>query len=122
MLFLSWKSKSLVSVSFSKILPQIGKTDIGLQFVISSLKPPLCTGVTIACFTWSGKISCEKLSLYSVDKVYETDKLNVLRKVADIPYISLDFLLLREFMCFATSSLVVGLRNIDSCTCGSRNC
>ena len=95
---------------------------MGLRFFISSLEPPLYTGVTIACFIWSGKIPCDKLLLYSVDKVSETDKLNVFRKVADIPYISLDFLLLREFMCFATSSLVVGLRNIDSCTCGSRNC
>ena len=61
--------------------------------------------MTIACFIWSGKIPCEKLSLYSVDKVSETDELNVFRKAADIPYVSLDFLLLREFMCFETSSL-----------------
>ena len=29
---------------------------------------------------------------------------------------------LRDFMWLATSSLVARLRNIDSCTCGSRNC
>ena len=104
------------------MLLQKGKTDIRLQFVISSVEPSLCTGVTIICFIWSVKIPCEKLSLYCVDKVSETDELNVFRRVADIQYTSLDVLLLKEFMCFATSSLVFGPRNIDSCTCGSRNC
>ena len=52
----------------------------------------------MACFTWSGKIACEKLLLYGVDEVFETAERKVFRKVADIPYISLYFLLLRKFM------------------------
>ena len=61
-----------------------------IQILACSLSYPVWN---VACFIWSGKIPCEKLLLYSVDKIYETDELNAFRKVANIPYISLHFLL-----------------------------
>ena len=76
--------------------------------------------MNIARFMWSGKILFKKLSLTRVDQIPEIDHANMFRKVGDIPYISLYFLLLSVLTCFSISSFVVGLTNFDFCTCGYR--
>lgn len=70
---------------------------------------------------WSRKIPFERLSWNWVDKIPEMDNNNIFKKVADIPYILLDFLLLSKLIFFSVTSFVVGLRSLEFCTYGSKH-
>lgn len=56
-----------------------------------------------------------------MDKIPEIDNNNTFKKVADIPYILLDFLLLSKLIFFSVTSFVVGLRSLEFCTYGSKH-
>lgn len=56
-----------------------------------------------------------------MDKIPEIDNNNIFKKVADIPYILLDFLLLSKLIFFSVPFFVVGLRSLEFCTYGSKH-
>ena len=48
-------------ISFSKILPRVGKRDFGRKLLGSLFSPSLCRGVTDAIFSESGKVLLENI-------------------------------------------------------------
>ena len=50
-----------IIIIFSRIFSQIGRSDIGLYFLINCLSPFLKIGVTLACFHISGYIEVDRI-------------------------------------------------------------
>ena len=98
------------------MLSMLESSEIGLKFVHSNFEPFLNTGITLAIFRFDGKIPVEKDKLIILKIGSKIECFNNVIMLEGILKGPVDLLRSREDMKFRTSSVSVGVINIEFAT------